>query len=425
MALGALIIQQKCGYTDEETVEQITENAYLQYFLGLKEYHDKPLFDPSLMTHFRKRFTPEMLAEINKEIIRRAIEENDDDAPPPGDGKGTSHESKNGAFETYPNNHGKLILDATCAPADIRYPVDVSLLNEAREKLDKMIDDVHAATGKSGKRPRTYRRKARKAFLSVIRNKRPQAKLMRKAVGKQLRFVRRNLQALEMLVSNAADTLLSQKQKETLATIRKLYEQQFHMFSNHIHQVENRIVSISQPHVRPIVRGKKGANVEFGAKIAVSVVNGYTHIEKLDWDAFNEGSTLIESVERYLQRYGHYPEAVQADKIYRNRANYRYCEDRCIRLSGPRLGRPVKDENKQKEQRRLERQDQSERNAIEGKFGEGKRRYSLARIMARLKETAESVLWIQFLVMNLEHRLRVFLLYLLRRVLSFRLEFVV
>jgi hypothetical protein len=146
-------------------------------------------------------------------------------------------------------------------------------------------------------------------------------------------------------------------------------------------------------------------------------------VETLSWDAFNEGKTLIESVERYRQRYGFYPEAVQADKIYRNKENLRYCELHGIRLSGPRLGRPPTDKALQKEQRRLERQDASERNAIEGKFGEGKRRYGLARIMARLKETAESVIFLQFLVMNLERRLRVILFIFLRYLLGHKLAF--
>lgn len=51
MALGALLIQQKCGYSDKETVEQIQENPYLQYFIGLKEYQEQPVFDPSLMVY--------------------------------------------------------------------------------------------------------------------------------------------------------------------------------------------------------------------------------------------------------------------------------------------------------------------------------------------------------------------------------------
>ena len=190
------------------------------------------------------------------------------------------------------------------------------------------------------------------------------------------------------------------------------------MYTHRTHKINNRIVSISQPHVRPIVRGKATADTEFGAKVAISIVDGYAFIEKLSWDAFNEGNTLIESVECYHKRHGYYPEAVQADKIYRNADNLRYCDQYSIRLSGPKLGRPPADKEIQKEQKRLERQDSRERNSVESKFGEGKRRYGMARIMAKLKETAESVICLQFLVINLEHRLRFlfcsFLQYLFR-----------
>ncbi len=436
MALGALLIQEKCGYSDRETVEQIKENPYLQYFIGLREYQDQPPFDPSLMVHFRKRFDPETLKAINEEICRatKEVEEKKDDddskhGPPSGGNKAAAGESANpernvSSFETYRENQGKLILDATCAPADIRYPTDLSLLNEAREKLDDLIDILHKTLGKPGRRPRTYRHIARKAYLSIVRNRKPGKKAIRKAIGKQLRYVRRNLDAVERLLCVAGDGHgLSRKHQETLRTIRTVYAQQLHMYTHCTHQIEDRIVSISQPHVRPIVRGKATADVEFGAKVAISIVDGYAFVETLSWDAFNEGITLIESVECYRQRYGYYPEAVQADKIYRNRENLRYCDERGIRLSGPRLGRPPADKEKRKEQKRLERQDSSERNAVEGKFGEGKRRYSLARIMARLKETAESVICLQFLVMNLEQRLRILLFYFLRHLFQHNLAF--
>lgn len=266
-------------------------------------------------------------------------------------------------------------MDATCAPADIRYPTDLSLLNEAREKLDDIIDIVHKTIGKPGRRLRTYRQIARKAYLSIVRNKKPGKKALRKAIGKQLRYVRRNLHAVDRLLAMAGDGHgLSQKHQETLRTIRMVYEQQLHMHTHRTHKINDRIVSISQPHVRPIVRGKATADVEFGAKVAISIVDGYAYVETLSWDAFNEGKTLIESVECYRKRYGYYPEAVLADKIYRNRENHRYCEEHGIQLSGPRLGRPLADKEKQKDQKRLERQDSSERNAVEGKFGEGKRR---------------------------------------------------
>ena len=430
MALGALIIKEKRGYSDRETVEQITENPYLQYFIGLREYQDRPPFDPSLMVHFRKRFGTEALKEINEEIclLTREAEKqkNDDDnkpEPPAGKDKTESEASEpkenDSSPETNRPNQGKLILDATCAPADIRYPNDLSLLNEAREKLDEIIDTIHQSLGKSGKRPRTYRQVARKDYLSVARKRKAGKKKIRKAIGKQLRYVKRNLGITDRLLEAAGDGHgLSQRQQENLATIRKVYQQQQEMYQNRSHRVEDRIVSISQPHVRPIVRGKAGANVEFGAKVAISVVEGYTYIEKLSWDAFNEGNTLQDSVENYRMRHHCYPLVIYADAIYRTRENLQYCKERGIRLSGPRLGRPAADKDKQKEQLRLERQDARERNAVEGKFGEGKRRYGLARIMARLKETAESVICLQFLVMNLERRLRFLLSYFLRRFCS-------
>jgi len=185
MALGALIIQEKCRYSDRETVEQITENPYLQYFIGLREYQDKPPFDPSLMVHFRKRFDAEKtLKAINEEICRAAREaedkkDDDDHKPePPSNGnkaesvESSSPERNASSFEIYRKNQGKLILDATCAPADIRYPTDLSLLNEAREKLDDIIDIVHKTLGKPGKRPRTYRQMLVKPIsaLSATRN---------------------------------------------------------------------------------------------------------------------------------------------------------------------------------------------------------------------------------------------------------------
>jgi transposase, IS5 family len=96
-----------------------------------------------------------------------------------------------------------------------------------------------------------------------------------------------------------------------------------------------------------------------------------------------------------------------ADRIYRNRDNLAYCKEHGIRLSGPRLGRPIANALLKRAEKQIERQDARERNAVESKFGEGKRKYGLARIFARLQETAECVITMQFLVMNLEHRLRV------------------
>jgi len=72
LALGALIIQKEYGFSDAETAAMIQENPYFQYFCGMRKYTHEIPFDPSLMVHFRKRFTPEALAAINEKIIERA-----------------------------------------------------------------------------------------------------------------------------------------------------------------------------------------------------------------------------------------------------------------------------------------------------------------------------------------------------------------
>jgi len=188
------------------------------------------------------------------------------------------------------------------------------------------------------------------------------------------------------------------------------------MYDKRTHSVPDRIVSIAQPHVRPIVRGKARANVEFGAKLAISVVNGYAFREQLSWDSFNEGQTLQAAVERYRARFGYYPKAVLADQIYRTRDNLRFCKEKEIRLSGPQLGRPSSAD--QQEQKKIAKADAAARNAVEGKFGEGKRSYGLDRIRAHLQTTSETVIGLQLLVMNLEKRLRVLFLPVLQWLLS-------
>jgi hypothetical protein len=295
------------------------------------------------------------------------------------------------------------------------YPTDLSLLNQAREKLETIIDTLHEPERGKSPKPRTYRERARKAYLAIAKQRRVKPRTMRKAVGKQLRFVARDLRIVSELAITGDLTRLSRRQYKELFVIQELYRQQQDMYNSGTHSIPDRIVSISQPHVRPIVRGKAKANVEFCAKLAISVVKGYALREYLSWDSYNKGSTLQASVEAYRARFGFYPKAVLADQIYRTRENLRYCKEKGIRLSGPQLGRPSAD---QQEQKRIAKADASARNAVEGKFGEGKRSYGLGRIRAHLQTTSETVIGLQLLVMNLEKRLRVLFLPILQWLLS-------
>ena len=399
IALGALLIKERLGISDRETVEQIRENPYLQYFLGLMEYQDKPPFDHSMMTHFRKRFDKEILSDINEKIVEAAMKDIENNDIGSSDGKkDASDKDKNEP----PSNEGKLITDATCTPADITYPTDLSLLNEAREKSEEIIDAMHEPLAGIRRKPRTYRRKARKAYLAVAKQKKPGVKKIRKAIGQQLRYLRRNFGYIDRMAEEGLLIYLSKRLYRLLLVIKELHRQQLWMYENRTHSIADRIVSIYQPHVRAIVRGKVKSPVEFGAKVSISLVRGFSFVERIDWDAYNESCDLIEQIERYRQRFGFYPESVHVDKIYRTRENRQFCKKHGIRMSGPPLGKPIEEAEELKAQRKLQHQDELDRIAVEGKFGQGKRRFSLARVMTKLAQTSEVSIMISFIVMNLE-----------------------
>jgi hypothetical protein len=418
VALGALIIKERLGITDRETVEQIRENPYLQYFLGFSAYKDEEPFHHTSMVHFRKRLTKDMLAEINEQIFAKTRSQEREQAesskrtPSARDGKPES--GREGSDDDTPSkdppNRGKLIIDATCTPADIAFPTDLKLLNEAREKTEEIIDCMHRPFIGRRRKPRTYRQKARKDYLALAKQKKSTKNAIRKGIRKQLNYVKRNLKTIDKMATEGLLTLLDRRLYRLVLVCHEVYRQQRWMYEHRSHRIGGRIVSLYQPHVRPIVRGKAQSPAEFGAKISVSLVDGFSFVDTLSWDAYNETGDLKAQVESYRQRFGHYPESVHADQIYRTHDNRRYCKKNHIRLSGPPLGRPPKqtDQN-QKALQALKcqrKEDERYRNGIEGKFGQGKRRFTLNRIMAKLAETSEAVIMVSFIVMNLEKLLR-------------------
>ena len=389
MALGALIIQTKFQYSDRELVEQITENPYLQYFIGLSGYQEEPPFDSSTLVLFRKRINAQMIAEANEYMLSSRNKKDDDDNPKPPTGGMSSGNATS-------DNEGTLILDASCAPVNIRYPQDISLLNEAREKLETIIYRFHKTYGLA--LPRRYARRARKEYLAFAKSKKHTAKKIRKALRQQLSYVKRDIAYLEEFMSDGYAP--EAREIPLLLTIFKLYEQQQYMYDNKVHSVENRIVSISQPWIRPIVRGKLNAPVEFGAKLDISIdTDGYARIEKTSFDAYNESGSLKKAAERYKERTGHYPERILADQTYRTRENRSFCKEQGIRLSGPKLGRP--NPVTTKTDKKLEYQDNTDRIAVEREFSREKRCYGLGKIVSKCEETQLTSIALSVFVANL------------------------
>lgn len=382
MALGALLIQRRLKCSDKWLVKHIGENPYLQFFIGMKEYGPCP-FGASTLVAFRKRFSEEDMAVILEASIPQPEKSGDD-------------EDNND-----PPNGGTLVLDATCCPADIAYPQDVNLLNQAREKLEKTVDEICERTGE--KKPRMYRQLARRDFLRLSKSKKRNAKAIRSAIKKQLQYIRRDIGYIVQFVQNGMK--LTEKQKDRMNLVTTVYEQQRLMFESGTHSIPRRIVSLAQPWVRPIVRGKPHANTEFGAKLHISLVDGYARIERLDFEAYNESEDFWSAVYRFHDRYGRWPERILADKIYRNRQTLAFCKEHGIRLSGPALGKPPRDQELSRQLKKQEYQDNCDRNQVEGVFGIGKTAYGLGRVSVRLEQTTRCVIGVALLLMNLMKRL--------------------
>ncbi len=245
-------------------------------------------------------------------------------------------------------------------------------------------------------KPRMYRRNARRDFLNLARCKKRTAKKIRKAIKQQLRYVRRDFGYVEAPLLDGIE--LSSKQFTRFIVLKQVYEQQQYMYKNNVNTVSDRIVSISQPYIRPIVRGKAATPVEFGAKLDLSIdENGMARLEKLSFDAYNESDVLIGAIERYRKRTGHYPERMLADKIYRKRQNLAFGKRHGIRLSGPSLGRPQKNAVIDKE---TEYADNADRVEVERSFSLAKRCYGLGRIMTKLDVITRSSIALSIFVMN-------------------------
>lgn len=168
IVIGSLIIKHMCNLSDRETVQQIQENMYMQYFIGYSSFSDEIPFDPSLFVNFRKRLGIDQINEINERILGLRtkgddIQQDDQDDEPSGNGQNST--------DSRPITHqGKLITDATACPQDIAYPTDLNILNEARNKSEQLIDELMGNV-KNIRRPRTYRRKARKDYLRTARRR--------------------------------------------------------------------------------------------------------------------------------------------------------------------------------------------------------------------------------------------------------------
>jgi IS5 family transposase len=440
IVIGAMIIKHKLKLDDRETIETIKENMYMQYFLGLQEYIYEDVFDRTLFTTLRYRLGADKFDAMTRQIILTSegkheaakkdlndhsnninankLNNGDKQINTPANQAANKEEPKKSVTKESKGNKGILIVDATVADQMIVYPTDLGLLARSREESERLIDELCKTLDMANK-PRTYRRLARKKYLNVAKKKNKTRNEIRKAIGQQLRYLRRNLKSINGLLDKAPEMSfpLESRDQRIYWVIQHVYDQQAKMYKEHIHSIDNRIVNIYQPYVRPIVRGKDKAQVEFGAKLGVSIQNGYARINTLSWDAYNEGSDLKKQVDDYRRLNGYYPKVVITDKIYGNRENRQWLKELGIRYSGKPLGRPSAKYQTPYRKRKL-KEEQGMRNEVEGKFGQGKNGYNLSRIRARSARTSESWIAAIFFVMNLVKFSKEFLFSFLKNVFA-------
>lgn len=369
--IGSLIIKHILGCSDEEVCLHISENPYMQFFVGFSRYRYDVPYDPSTLTNVRKRLSKEQFDAFEKELIGMLI------------AKKLIHPKG-------------MLTDATVFQSEITYPTDCGLLYKAQNFC---VAHIKRLGNVLGRRVRTYCRVAHKSYLEFSKKRRKTAQDVRKMHKLMLGYVRRNIGHLDALITEAKERGLTipKHVQTTFQTIKTIYDQQKQMYKNKAKSISDRIVSIHKPYVRPIVRGKTNKEVEFGAKASLRHVDGYLFADHISFDNYHEGTKLTNSIERFEQSFGKKPTYVSMDSIYGSRENRDYLKEQMIPTAVKPLGRPKKDSST-KHETRWRRQKQKERSHIEGAIGNSKTNYTLELVRAKTEKTEYS--WIRFALMS-------------------------
>lgn len=373
LMIGLLLLKHITGFSDEEVVQAVSENPYLQAFCGFEQFVTQDILDSSTMTKMRERLGLEFVKELEEKTYKVLIERKIIKA------KG-------------------MLIDATVFPEEIKYPNDVGLLNDVREWVVRNIKRIGKAIGK---KYRIYSRTARKDYLNFSKKRTKTKKVIEKAKKQMLQYVRRNIKQLKEAIEKVKATGQRVKQKiiERLQVAEKIYHQQREMYKKKVNRITERIVSFHRPYVRPIKRGKQGKKVEFGGKGALVHVGGFLFLDYFEHRAFAEENLMAEHLLGYVERFGKLPPYVTTDTKYGTLENRELTEELKVRASFKPRGRRAK---MPKAQDRWFKRKQGERNRIEGSFGNGKEHYGLDRVRYSIKDGSE--IWVRagILAMNLK-----------------------
>ena len=297
------------------------------------------------------------------------------------------------AWKPYMKDLDTMFTDATCYESDMRYPTDQKLLWECIEKAYKLMCEESKRLGIH--RPRTKFLDVEKANLTYRKQRKHTKGQTRSITRRLLDLLGKILKEMRTMEREHPDAkLMTVRERETMNVITMVYRQQNNHFrsGDARESIPNRIVSVNKPYVRPIVRGKEVKNVEFGAKCNNILVDGISFIEKLSFNAFNEGARLPHCIKMHRRLFGMDAKKIGGDTSYAGTANRDLCKELKIQTSFVKRGKPFKEMN----EKDFVRQELARvrATAMEGSFGTQKEHYSMRRIKARRKET--EILYIFF-----------------------------
>ena len=350
-------------------LEQLNGNIHYQIFCDISINPLRPLKNYKLIDDIAEELSDKLKIQQQQDILAEA-------------------------WKPYMKDLDTFYTDATCYESEMRYPTDQKLLWECCEKAYSIMCTACQRLGIH--RPRMKFLDVEKANLAYVKQRKHSKSQQRKIIRRLIRLLGKILQEIRKTCRDHDDMedVLTTKEKNVMEIITKVYRQQKTHFENDNprESIPDRIVSISKPYVRPIVRGKEVKNVEFGAKCNNILVDGISFIEKLSFNAFNEGTRLEHCIKMHKRLFKVYSKKIGGDTGYAGTANRNLCKEMGIQTSFVNRGRP----SAEKTEKDYVRQELARvrATAMEGSFGTQKEHYAMRRIKARKKKT--EILYIFF-----------------------------
>ncbi|MBL7132108.1 MAG: IS5 family transposase [Candidatus Omnitrophica bacterium] len=374
--VGLHIIKHLYQKSDADVVDLLKRDIYIQYLCNISPREAKEFIDPSSLSKFRKQIGIEGIKIIEEEIQRTINKVK----PPKG---------------------RRLVTDTTVVPSNIAYPTDVSLLEKVRRKAVEFIDKAKHLGSKSHC---TYKRVAKKVYIQYQKVHRHSTKSRRKTIKKLLQFATRNINQLKESVDHfkkqSENVPVIEDAQDFLETAEEILNQQKDLYRKR--EVKDRIVSVHQPHIRPMVRGKYPVDVEFGPKVLLNLDDDYLFLEDLHFNNVSDTHLLEKAIEGYHKRRGRPPTQLAADRGFWSQDNHNKAEALGIQkvaIENKGKSNHLKGKPFAKRLRRL-------RCKIEAKISLAKRKFGLNRCRYLLPNGEEMWIRLGLSVMNLKHAMR-------------------